>query len=226
MHRFWKFVTNSQSRTLHLDGYIAEQSWYEDDVTPKAFKAELYTDTEDVVVRINSPGGDCFAAAELYNMLKEYPGKVRVEIDSLAASAASVVAMAGDEVCISPLGIVMIHNPATIAIGEERDLKAAVELLQEVKESIMNAYAKKTKLSRTKLSHMMDKETWMSAHKAIELGFVDSLTQPQEAVPQDFLFDKATTMKNMVAKMRSKTPISQLHKRLDLIKPKGGMPNE
>ncbi len=160
-------------RTLHLEGYIAESFWFDDDVTPKRFKEDLYagdSGREDIIVKVHSPGGDCFAAAQIYSMLKEYPGHVRIEVDGYAASAASVVTMAGDEVWMSPVSAMMIHNPRMFGFDEESDFEAGKQLLREVKEGIINAYEAKTGLSRAKLSNMMDAETWMSAHMAVELG--------------------------------------------------------
>jgi len=162
-------------RTLHLNGTIAEESWFDDDVTPQLFKDELYAGEGDVTVWINSPGGDCVAAAQIYNMLKEYNGNITVKIDGIAASAASVIAMAGTTVLMSPVSMLMIHNPATFAFGDTGDMKKAIEMLNEVKESIINAYELKTGLSRAKISHLMDSETWMNAYKAVELGFADDI---------------------------------------------------
>ena len=124
---------------------------------------------------INSPGGDCVAAAQIYNMLTNYKGRVTVKIDGIAASAASVIAMAGNEVYMSPVSMMMIHNPATVAWGDHTEFAKAIEMLDEVKESIINAYVLKTGLSRAKLSHLMDSETWMNANKAVELGFADGM---------------------------------------------------
>jgi len=128
-------------------------------------------------VWINSPGGDCVAAAQIYNMLTAYSGKVTVKIDGIAASAASVIAMAGDTVLVSPVSMLMIHNPATIAWGDHADMQKAIDMLSEVKESIINAYVLKTGLSRARLSHLMDAETWMDANKALELGFADGIIE-------------------------------------------------
>lgn len=112
-------------------------------------------------------------------MLVGYKGKVTVKIDGIAASAASVISMAGDKVLMSPVSMMMIHNPATIAFGDHAQMQKAIDMLAEVKESIINAYATKTSLSRAKLSHLMDAETWMNANKAVELGFADDvLTKP------------------------------------------------
>ncbi len=160
---------------LTLNGTIAETSWFDDDVTPQMFKDDLDSGTGDITVWINSPGGDVIAAAQIYNMLIDYKGKVTVKIDGIAASAASVIAMAGDTVLMSPVSIIMIHNPATMAFGDREELSKAMDMLDSVKESIMNAYVVKTGLSRNKLSHLMDAETWMDAGKAIELGFADDM---------------------------------------------------
>ena len=134
----------------------------------------------DITVWINSPGGDCFAAAQIYNMLRDYPGKVTVKIDGIAASAASVIAMAGDTVMVSPVSMLMIHNPATIAAGDHNDIAKAIEMLESVKDSIINAYQTKTGMSRGKLSRLMEDETWMDATKAVELGFADSVIEREQ----------------------------------------------
>ena len=144
-------------------------------MTPAIFKDELNAGKGNITVWINSPGGDCFAAAQIYNMLRDYKGHVTVKIDSLAASAASVIAMAGDEVLISPTGMFMIHNPSTVAMGDHGDLEKAIDMLNEVKNSIINAYQAKTGMSRAKLSKLMEDETWMDANKAVEFGFADDV---------------------------------------------------
>ena len=184
----WKKVKNQETgaeeRILELSGTIAEESWFDDDVTPQLFKDELTSGTGDITVWINSPGGDCVAAAQIYNMLAGYKGKVTVKIDGIAASAASVIAMAGDTVLVSPVSMLMIHNPATIAWGDHAEMQKAIDMLSEVKESIINAYVLKTGLSRPKLSHLMDAETWMDANKAVELGFADEIMTRAKAEPE------------------------------------------
>ena len=134
---------------------------------------------------INSPGGDCVAAAQIYNMLSCYKGKVTVKIDGIAASAASVIAMAGDTVLVSPVSMLMVHNPATAAWGDHSEMQKAIDMLSEVKESIINAYVLKTGLSCPRLSHMMDAETWMDANKAVELGFADDIMMRAKAEPEE-----------------------------------------
>ena len=170
-------------RILELHGTIAEESWFDDDVTPQLFKDELNAGSGDITVWINSPGGDCVAAAQIYNMLTQYKGNVTVKIDGIAASAASVIAMAGNTVLMSPVSMMMIHNPATFAFGDHAEMQKAIDMLAEVKESIINAYVIKTGLTRAKLSHLMDAETWMDANKAIELGFADDIITRAETKP-------------------------------------------
>lgn len=186
--KFWNWVKNEgeleSTRTLFLNGEISDETWYGDEVTPQLFKDELNADSGDITVWINSPGGDVFAAAQIYNMLRDYKGHVTVKIDGLAASAASVIAVAGDTVLVSPVAMMMIHNPATLAMGNTKDMEAVIAMLNEVKESILNAYVDKTGLSRNKLSKMMDDETWFNAKKAVELGFADKVLFAAEEKPK------------------------------------------
>ena len=182
--KFWNWVKNEDEefteRTLLINGEISDETWYGDEVTPKLFKDELISGKGNITVWINSPGGDVFAAAQIYNMLRDYNGHVTVKIDGLAASAASVIAVAGDTVLVSPVAMMMIHNPATLAMGETKDMEKAIDMLNEVKESILNAYQDKTGLKRSKLSKMMDEETWFNAKKAVELGFADAILFAKE----------------------------------------------
>lgn len=227
MRKFWNWVRDSdEERTLYLNGVISEETWWGDEVTPKIFKDELLAGTGDITVWINSPGGDVFAAAQIYNMLMEYTGKVNVKIDGLAASAASVIAMAGGDVYMSPVSMIMIHNPSTIAIGDSEEMLRAKALLDEVKESIINAYELKTGLSRTKLSHLMDAESWMNANKAIELGFADKIMFMESETPEltdSLIFSRMAVTNSLISKLpkqpkqKTGTPIESLDKRLSLI---------
>lgn len=176
-NKFWKWAKNetTQTNVLRLDGVIAEETWWEDEVTPKQFREELNSCDGDIEVYINSPGGDVCAASQIYTMLMEYKGNVTVKIDGLAASAASVIAMAGTTTAMSPTATMMIHNPWTMQIGDEEEMRACAEFLAEFKESIINAYELKTGLSRKKISELMTAETWMNAKKALELGFCDKI---------------------------------------------------
>nr|DAJ09926.1 MAG TPA: Putative ATP dependent Clp protease [Caudoviricetes sp.] len=176
--KFWEWKNQADEgseRVLELYGTIAETSWFDDDVTPKMFHDELFAGKGPVTVWLNSPGGDCIAASQLYTMLMDYKDDVTIKIDGIAASAASVIAMAGTKVLMAPTALMMIHNPMTMAYGNHADMEKAIEMLDEVKESIINAYEIRTGMSRAKLSHLMDSETWMNAGKAIELGFADDI---------------------------------------------------
>lgn len=231
MKKFWNWIrdeTNPDARILRLEGAIAEESWLDDEVTPAAFKAELASGRGPITVWINSPGGDCVAAAQIYNMLMEYRRRpseasaeasrtaqsapqtdVTVRIDGIAASAASVIAMAGTKVQMSPVSVMMIHNPLTVAMGDSDEMRRAIQLLDEVKESIINAYEIKTGLSRVRLAHLMDGETWMNAKKALELGFCDEiLYQPEaEPAPEDsFTFSRRAVTNSLLDRLKTRIP--------------------
>ena len=220
MKKFWKWTnqaateTAPMERTLHLNGTIAEESWFDDDVTPQLFKDELFAGDGDITVWINSPGGDCVAAAQIYNMLMEYKGNVTVKVDGIAASAASVIAMAGAKVMMSPVSMMMIHNPMTGTFGNAAEMQRAIEMLGSVKDSIINAYEIKTGMSRTKLAHLMDAETWMDATKAVELGFADGMLQ-REGIPADaagagisMLYSKTKVVNSLMEKIAAKCAIA------------------
>lgn len=225
--KFWNWVKNEEGRTLYLDGAIAEETWFGDEITPKQFKNELLSESGDITIWINSPGGDVFAASQIYNMLMDYPGKVTVKIDGIAASAASVIAMAGGEVFMSPVSMMMIHNPMTIAFGDSGEMEKAIAMLSEVKESIINAYELKTGLSRAKLSRFMDAESWFNAKKAVELGFADQILFEKEndtaPVNEGAIFSKMAVVNSFISKLprqekKSGVDIATLNKRLALLK--------
>lgn len=208
MRKFWKWINQAEAeeRVLELNGTIAEESWFDDDITPRMFKDELYSGSGPITVWINSPGGDCIAASQIYSMLMDYKGEVTVKIDGIAASAASVIAMAGTKVVIAPTALIMIHNPSTSANGDHRDMSKTIEVLNEVKESIINAYEIKTGLSRTVLSHMMDAVTWMNANKAIELGFADKILEDEKKAnsSKSFEFQEHAFAKKLFNKITNK----------------------
>lgn len=193
MKRFWNWLAPQETspdsdggeRVLRINGVIAEESWLDDEITPAVFASELNAGSGPVTIWLNSPGGDVVAAARIYNMLLDYPGKVTVNIDGIAASAASVIAMAASTVAMSPVSMLMIHNPATLAMGDKTELSRALDMLESVKDSIINAYQLKTGLSRAKLSKLMDMETWMDATAAIDLGFANEVLTSKQASSSD-----------------------------------------
>jgi len=239
---FWRWVRDetTKGRTLYLDGVIASESWFDDEITPAMFKSELFDGEGDITIWLNSPGGDCVAASQIYAMMIDYKGNVTVKIDGIAASAASVIAMAGTKVLMAPTAIMMIHNPLTVAIGDTEEMKKAIDMLSEFKESIINAYQIKTGQSRAKISHWMDAETWLNANKAIELGFADGILEDEKRQKTDetFAFSRRAVTNSLLSKVRPKentpeppvkepdppapvepvgTPIESLYQRLGLI---------
>ncbi len=235
--KFWNWKNTSSEdplapRELEIGGVIAEESWFDSDVEPKAFKDELNKGTGPVTVWINSPGGDCIAASVIYTALKEYPGDITVKVSGLAASAASVVAMAGDRVEMAATGMMMIHNPSTTVYGDHSEMKKAIKVLEEVKESIINAYEKKTNLPRDDISKLMENETWMNAKKAIELGFADGIigdeASENEEFDDAFSFSARVGERELMGRIAAKvketdvsdegTRITELEKRLELLR--------
>ncbi len=232
-YKFWNWSEHDGERILRIDGIIAEESWIDDDVTPKQFQSELTSGEGNVSLWINSAGGDVVAACQIYNLLKDYKGKVTVKIDGLAASAASMIAMAGDEILMSPVSTMMIHNPVASAYGNTEEMEKVIDMLDEIKESILNAYELKTHLSRTKISHMMDEETWINANKAVELGFADDILfkgekeSEQEINSEPLMFHTRLMNKQILMKLKEankevpkekRTQIEPLLKRLELLK--------
>ena len=213
MKRFWNWTKNEDTgqRELWLEGVIAEESWWGDEITPAIFKEELHAGSGPVLLHISSPGGDCVAASQIYTFLMDYPYDVIVQIDGLAASAASVIAMAGTTVRMSPTALMMLHNPWTTAMGDVAEMQKAIDLLDEVKEIIINDYQIKTGLSRTKISHIMDSETWLNAHKAKELGFCDEVLYEEDAAEEtggrpDFIFSAKTAAMALMNKVLDSIP--------------------
>ena len=212
MKKFWNWKNQadgepSGERILEFYGTVAEESWFDDDITPAMFKEELFSGSGPVTIWINSPGGDCIAASQIYSMLMDYKGEVTVKIDGIAASAASVIAMAGTKVLMAPTALMMIHNPATAAFGDHVDMEKAIDLLNEVKESIINAYEIRTGLSHAQLSHMMDETTWMNAKKAIELGFADDTLKDEKMnVPnaEAYAFSSQSVEKALINRISAK----------------------
>lgn len=231
MKKFWDWIKDetTEERTLYLNGVIAEESWFDDEITPAAFKADLFASNGDITIWLNSPGGDCIAASQIYAMLMDYKGKVTVKIDGIAASAASVIAMAGTKVLMAPTALMMVHNPLTVAIGDSEEMQKALAMLSEVKESILNAYEIKTGQSRAKLSHLMDAETWLNANKAIELGFADGILEDEKKrVQQDditYAFSRRAVTNSLLSKLpkqQNRHPAQPLYERLNLLKVQGG----
>lgn len=171
---FWAYEESpGEPAVLRLDGPISADTWWGDEVTPEMFREELASHPGAIVVYINSPGGDVIAATQIYTMLLEHNGPVTVKIEGLAASAASIVAMAGSTVLMAPTAYMMIHNASSIAWGNKHEFEHEAAVLDEVDRGIRDAYRLKTGLRESKIEQLMEDETWMSARTCIDLGFAD-----------------------------------------------------
>jgi len=170
-------------RTLNLNGYIDEEVWYGDEITPVMLHDALYGENEefsdDVCIILNSYGGSCNAATRMHDDIRAYPGKVHLVISGTAASAATVLSMAADTLEMTPGSLYMIHDPSTFAWGNERNFNEAIMLLRACKESILNIYACRCPLDRGTVSAMMTATTWMDAGSALAHGFIDAVADPQ-----------------------------------------------
>lgn len=221
MKRFWNWSGPQNQRVLTINGTIAEDSWVDDEVTPQVFQDELNESQGSIDLWLNSPGGDCTAASQIYTMLMNYPNDVNVKISGIAASAASVIAMAGTKVSMAPTAMIMIHNPLTIVGGQKEDLDQAAQMLAETKESIINAYELKTNLPREKISAMMDDETWMNVNKAIELGFADDMLGQNKDITDCYSYsDKQSdlvVLNKLKRTSQNTISVKSLQKRLSLL---------
>lgn len=183
-------------RELSLNGYIDDERWFGDEITPESLHDLLYgtedTLPEDVHIRLNSYGGSCNAAVRMFDDIRAYPGNVMITISGTAASAATVVAMAADRLEMTPGSLFMIHDPSTVAYGNERDMDEAKAVLHACKESILNMYGTRIRVSREDAADMMSATSWMDANEAFDKGFVDSITETPDKLPTDSVEHKVT----------------------------------
>ena len=180
--KFWQFraaADDPKVGELLLYGEISDFTWWGDEVTPRQFREDLEAlgDIDELRVYINSPGGDVFAGQAILSTLKRHKARKVVYIDGLAASAASVVAMAGDVIRMPKNAMMMIHNVWTIAIGDANELREVADALDRITESVVAAYQEKTGLDADEIRRMMDAETWMTAEEAVEKGFADEIEE-------------------------------------------------
>lgn len=233
MNKFWKWKVKdvsadetTQERELRIEGVIAEDSWFDDEVTPKLFRDELNAGKGRLKLWINSPGGDVFAASQIYTMLKEYKDGVDVYIDGFTASAASVIAMSGEKVFMSPTSYLLIHDPETISIGNTAEMKEAIKMLNEIKEGIISAYELKTKLPREEISKLMSAETIMNAKKAVELGFADEMLYSENQATNNaegLIYSRQAVTNCFMEKLKrrykidNRIDVTQLYKRYKLL---------
>ncbi len=176
--KFWNVMKNEEEKSAELIMYGSighDEDW--DDISDKAFKQDIENlgDAENITLHINSPGGSVFSAVAIANTLKNHKAKITANIDGLAASAATIITSACDTVKMPKNALFMVHNPITFAYGNNQDMQKTLEMLNKVKNSIIETYLNKAKTDKETLSELMDNETWMSAEEAKEYGFIDEI---------------------------------------------------
>lgn len=168
-------------RELSLNGYIDDEMWFGDEITPESLHEALYGAenqlADDVHIRLNSYGGSCNAAVRMFDDVRAYPGSVRITVSGTAASAATVLAMAADRLEMTPGSLWMIHDPSVVAWGNERELMDSIRLLQACKESILNVYQRRCQQSRQEVAAMMSATSWLDAQSALQYGFIDAISE-------------------------------------------------
>lgn len=208
--KFWNIKSlNEKTGELTLYGEIASVTWWGDEITPKEFKSDLdkLGDIKTLNIYINSPGGDVFAGQAIYSMLKRHKADKNVYIDGLAASIASVVAMAGDTVYMPQNAMIMMHNPWTFGVGNAKDFRKLADDLEKIKETLIAAYSNHSALLRDEIISLMDEETWLTADECYEYGFCDVVEKEKQIAA---LIDKAllekysNTPKRFLARLKPK----------------------
>lgn len=192
-------------RELKLNGYIDEESWFGDEMTPQSVHDALYGEkgdlTDDVHITLNSYGGSVNAATQIHDEIGAYPGKVHITISGTAASAAVGLVMAADELDMTTGSMMMIHDPVAMAYGNARDMQGMIETLNTAKDSILNVYEGRIKITREKAADLMSAETWMDSKTALEYGFIDGIAEKKETENSagERIYDKAEAEKKIKA---------------------------
>ena len=208
--KFYSFVKNEAQETeLRIEGVIANESWYDDEVSPRLFREELAKHSGDITVRVNSPGGDVSAGVSIYNALNEHDGNVTIKVDGLAASIASLIIMAGDRIIMLPGSMQMLHLPWTVAAGNSKDMEQTVEMLKKVGESMIPIYAARSGLSEERVQEILEAETWLTAEEAVELGFADEAVGAKTSLSEAMAKIKSLTADMKAAVMQ---PVMSMNK--------------
>ena len=220
MTKFWNLKNDAEAPedgVLDVDGEIvAEKGWFtpEGVCVARDFRKAL-KGVKNVTVHINSPGGDVMAGAEIYSALREHSlngeGRVKVIVTGIAASAASIIAMAGDEILMHPVAYMMIHNPWTFAVGDAKELRKAAKTLDVIAEGLGTTYQQRTGKDREELKRMLENETWMSAGTCVEEGFADGIYGAESAAAASasrptLMSAKAHGLQEITARIRDEEP--------------------
>lgn len=199
---------------------VIGSGFFESGVTDKSVRDDLakFKNTEPLLVRINSPGGDVMQAVAIKTMIDQWKGRVEVQIDGLAASAASYIATAGAKVTMADGAMYMIHNPWTIAVGDARDMRKQADVLDKIGSKLIDAYARKTGKGHDDLQKMLDEETWLTSDEAVEQGFADEVikeTAMAFAIPAAMGF-KHPPAEPKAPRQRPANKLAALQRQLDL----------
>lgn len=214
----------SDDSTISIYDSIGSDGWT-DGVTAKRISAALRSiGSRDVTVSINSPGGDFFEGIAIYNLLREHPHKVTVKVVGLAASAASIIAMAGDDIQVAKSGFLMIHNAWAFAVGNKNDLRETATILDEFDGAMADIYASATGIATEDIVKMMDEETWLSGQSAVEKGFASSLLSADEIAENEHEDRNATAAIRKVDTMLARAGIARSERKSLLTEIKGGTP--
>jgi ATP-dependent Clp protease, protease subunit len=177
---FWNLKkTSNNAGELSLYGTVSEWSWWDDEITPQKFRDDINNlgDVDEIVVKINSQGGDVFAGLHIYQVLKEHKAHITVRVEGLAASIAHTIAMAGDKVIMPKGSMMMMHNPWTYAAGEANQLRQTADVLDSIRDALVEVYVAKTGLDEEEIKSLLDSETWMTSSQAVERGFADEIEE-------------------------------------------------
>src|SRR5690606_7422034 len=212
-------------RTISMFDVIGQDFWTGEGVTTKRIAAALRNmGAGPVTVNVNSPGGDMFEGLAIYNMLREHKGEVTVKVLGLAASAASVIAMAGDTIQIARAGFLMIHNAWVVAMGNRNDLREYADTLEPFDLAMADIYAARTGQDQKAITKMMDAETWIGGSSAVEDGFADELL-PSDQIKQDGTKATASAVRRIESALRaSGMPKSEAMRLISELKSSAGDP--
>ena len=181
MKKWYNITAKADKAEIWIYEQIGEDFWSGEGITAKGFQKDLAAiKASQIDLHINSPGGEVFSGIAIYNLLKSHPANVTVYIDGLAASIASVIAMAGNEIYMAENALMMIHNPWGMAFGDAEEMRKTADVLDKVCDSICLTYMDKTKKKKEEIMPMMSAETWMSANEAMDHGFIDDVTESMD----------------------------------------------
>lgn len=220
-----KAATEGDQTVISIYDVIGEDPWTGDGMTSRKMAGILRNiGARDVTVNVNSPGGDFFEGIAIYNLLREHPHHVTVKVMGLAASAASVIAMAGDKILISEIGFLMIHNAWAVAIGNRHDMTAAASTLEPFDDAMAGLYATRAGIEKAEAAKWMDAETWFNGSQAIEAGLADALLSSDEIQQTNDSGAKSLAAVRRVDAALARQGLPRSERKSLIVEMKGGKP--